>query len=80
MTNQQDEDARSDVADLTDAIALADQALGKLDKIEMRHRTDAPGPGMSAMARARTDETMFVLDVKQMASFLGVLDKMGGAV
>lgn len=78
--NEQEETDRADVADLTEAIGLAERALGLLKTIELRHRQSIAGNGMSAMARARTDLSMAVLDERQIGSYLGILDQLGGAV
>lgn len=78
---EQDEVARADQADALDAIKLARAALGKLAKIELRHRKDLAGAAASACTRAHTDEAMWEMDVRQATGLLGVLlDPMGGAV
>jgi hypothetical protein len=80
LSNQSEEDGRSDVADLTEVVELAKMQTKALGRIEFRHRTNASGVSMAAMACAQSDERALIVDVQRIAAYLGLLDKMGGAV
>lgn len=71
--DEQEEQARSDRADITAAISYAHATLACLRRIEARHRIDLTGPAASALARAHTDEAMLELDVRIAANYLRIV-------